>query len=141
MKKRRAFNRKRKLISAPDALVRGGELRALADQVRYGGNPEHKRNPGDFGLTPPSLPRSGKSFCDDAGIFTRAEALALLKQGLCRGLISQRMNGQWPQNIWAVTENGIPLEAEYELPGVYHGYPMPETDVFRRNVIRRWGAQ
>lgn len=36
-------------------------LAKLASQVKYGGNPEHKRNPGNFGLTPPSGPRPGKS--------------------------------------------------------------------------------
>ena len=27
----------------------------LAEQIRYGDNPEHKMNPGDFGLTPPRV--------------------------------------------------------------------------------------
>jgi len=44
-------------------------LIGLANQVGYGGNPEHKKNPGDFGLTPPSDPRLGKALCDDAGVF------------------------------------------------------------------------
>jgi len=34
---------------------------SLAQKVKYGGNPEHKKNPGDFGLSPPSDPRPGKS--------------------------------------------------------------------------------
>jgi hypothetical protein len=40
----------------------------LASKVRYGGNPEHKRNPGDFGLQPPSCPRPDKSLCDGIGV-------------------------------------------------------------------------
>ncbi len=62
----------------------------LADTVRYGGNPEHKRNPGDFGLTPPAAPRRGKSLGDEAVRFRRADALALLRQGLMAGLVDQR---------------------------------------------------
>ena len=47
------FNPKRRLLqpSAEDV----ERLCVLAEKVVYGGNPEHKRNPGDFGLTPPSL--------------------------------------------------------------------------------------
>lgn len=88
----------------------------LAEQIRYGGNPEHKMNPGQFGLTPPSGPRPGKSLCDTVGIFSREDALKHFKLGLCKGLISDRFNGQWPQNIWSVTEDGYPLEAQLENP-------------------------
>ena len=31
-------------------------LEQLGQRLNYGGNPEHKRNPGDFGLTPPAVP-------------------------------------------------------------------------------------
>ena len=49
-------------------------LSDLASQAKYGGNPEHKMNPGDFNLTPPSSPRAGKSLCDSVKVFTRREA-------------------------------------------------------------------
>lgn len=112
----------------------------LASKVRYGGNPEHKRNPGDFGLVPPSGPRPGKSLCDCANIFSRKDALEYLKQGLTKGLISDRFKGQWPQNIWSVTREGIPLEVQLENPeiGSYHGYPMPSSDPLAEEVLRRW---
>jgi hypothetical protein len=85
--------------------------------VSYGGNPEHKRNPGDFGLNPPIAPRRGKTLCDDAGISRRQVAENLLRAGITRGLISAlRVNG-WPKNVWAVTEDGIPLEAQLENQG------------------------
>jgi hypothetical protein len=48
-----------------------------AKRVRYGGNPEHKANPGDFELEPPSSPRPDKTLCDRTGIFERSKALAL----------------------------------------------------------------
>lgn len=129
------FNPKRRLALTPDL----EQLKKLAATVRYGGNSEHKRNPGDFGLTPPAGPRPGKTLCDAAGIFERAQALELLRQGVRRGLISDR-GGEFPQNIWAVSAEGIPLEAQLEGNGVYHGYPMPEKDPFRESVIARWNA-
>ena len=47
------------------------QYQEIADKISYGGNPEHKKNPGDFGLTPPSGLRAGKSLCDTVSIFSR----------------------------------------------------------------------
>ncbi|OQA09809.1 MAG: hypothetical protein BWY66_00402 [bacterium ADurb.Bin374] len=112
------------------------------DLVSYGGNPEHKKNPGDFGLTPPSSPRPDKTLCDGVGIVSRRQALRLLREGIRRGLISNQMRGRFPQNIWAVTSDGAPLEAQLENPdmGIYHGYPLPEHDPFRERVLERWSS-
>lgn len=132
------FNPKRRFKALrPDDLE---TLKGLAQKVVYTGNPEHKKNPGDFGLVPPSGPRAGKSLCDDAGIFTRHLALRLLKEGLTKGLISDRFKGDWPQNIWSVSDEGKPLEAQLENPalGTYHGYPMPESDPLAAAVLERW---
>lgn len=130
---KRAFNPKRRL-------GRGVSLDtgALKNELRYTGNPEHKRNPGDFGLTPPSSPRPAKSLCDTARIFTRAEALRLLQLGLERGAFSAQLRNGWPQNIWAVTEDGVALEAQLDGAGTYHGYPMPETDPFKEELLAHW---
>lgn len=141
MKRRYAqFNPKRKLLTLVQAQVRADELGKLADRARYGGNPEHKMNPGDFGLTPPSDPRQCKSLCDAAKIFKRGEAEKLLRAGLRNGLVSDRMAGEWPKNVWSVTDDGVAMEAQLENPelGIYHGYPMPETDPLSLEVIRRW---
>lgn len=134
------FNPKRKLLSLHDADT--ARLAVLAERVRYGGNPEHKRNPGDFGLMPPADPRLGKSLCDVVEIFNREKAEGLLREGLRRGLVSDRFEGDWPKNVWSVTPDGIPLEAQLENQerGVYHGYPMPETDPMSAEVVRRWEA-
>lgn len=115
-------------------------LRKLASRVGYGGNPEHKLNPGDFGLTPPKNPRPGKSLCDDVAIFSRAVALTLLRKGLRRGLVSDRFHDAWPRNIWSVTDDGRPVEAQLENPvlGTYHGYPMPESDPLASEVLKKW---
>jgi hypothetical protein len=107
--------------------------------VRYTGNPEHKRTPGDFNLTPPASPRCGKTLCDEARILKRSIALALLKAGFNKGLVDQRWQGDgWPQLVWAVSDDGIALEAQREGDGVYHGYPMQDIDPLRDVVLSAW---
>ncbi|MGQ0664986.1 MAG: hypothetical protein ACT4P2_15675 [Pseudomonadota bacterium] len=143
MRKRKTPNPKRRLrvvpLSADDPRV----LAELAARVRYGGNPEHKCNPGDFDLSPSSQPRPGKTLCDDAKVFRRVLAIELLRTGVCHGLVSVQMRNGWPQNVWAVVENGVPLEAMLENPemGVYHGYPMLADDPLRDEVLVRWKAR
>ncbi len=119
------------------------ELARLAGSVKYGGNPEHKSNPGDFQLYPPAQPRADKTLCDRVGIFKRSEAIRLLREGVGKGLISEQTRGGFPQNIWSVTDDGTPLEAQLEnqTRGVYHGYPMPMNDDFRDEVPKRWNNQ
>lgn len=137
MKPRRSrFNPKRKLKET----VSAKERTALARTVKYGGNPEHKRNPGNFGLTPPADPRPHKTLCDDCGIFDQKIAESLLSEGAKKGMVSVQMKGELPQNIWAVTNDGYPVEAQLENrdQGTYHGYPMPETDPMRNEVLTRW---
>ena len=132
------FNPKRKFLAVDtDALNR---LADLSNRASYGGNPEHKKNPGDFGLTPPASPRQGKSLCDVADVFTRREALTLLQEGMRRGLGSDREEQGWPKNVWSVTEGDIPMEAQLENPvtGCYHGYPMPGSDPLAAEVLARW---
>lgn len=137
MRKRKAYNPKRRICDEEQARLRLQALAALP-APHYNGNPEHKRNPGDFGLNPPSLPRPSKTLCDDAGIFSRVEALTLLQAGISRGLFSAQERGGWPQNVWAVTTRGTPLEAQLEGNGIYHGYPMPQEDPLRDEILERW---
>ncbi len=106
--------------------------------LRYSGNPEHKRNPGDFGLTPPNAARPNKTLCDEVAIYSRAEALGLLRAGIERGIFSAQERDGWPKLVWAVTGRGEPVEAQLEGEGVYHGYPMPEADPFRAKVLQHW---
>ena len=53
------------------------------------------------------------------------------------------MQGTFPKNIWAVTDDGIPLEAQLEnqAQGTYHGYPLTSNDDFRHIVLERWNRQ
>ena len=131
---RTSFNPKRK-IKMDEAQAR---LDELAARVRYTGDPEHKRNPGDFGLTPPSSPRPDKTLCDATGIF-KDEAAHLLKEGIRRGLISEQWRGDFPRHVWSVSANGVPLEAELENQtlGTYYGYPMT-GDPFAEQVRMKW---
>ena len=140
MKPRRTANPKRRLrpiLQGEEAL---SHLQQLAAKITYGGNPEHKRNPGDFGLQPPSQPRQGKTLCDEADICTRREAQSLLQEGARRGLVSVQERDGWPQNIWAIAANGVALEAMLEnaLTGQYHGYPMLQGDPLVDEVLARW---
>ena len=133
MRKRRAYNPKRRISSLEDLDLKLNE--AQGKKLRYTGNPEHKRNPGDFGLDPPSSPRLGKTLCDDVRIHSRAEALKLLRAGFSKGLVSVWRRAGWPQNVWAVTEDGKAVEAQLEGDGVYHGYPMAHADPPREEVL------
>lgn len=143
MKPRRTANAKRKLRPAPQSDREISELGALAAAASYGGNPEHKRNPGDFGLKPPAQPRQGKSLCDQAEVLTRKLALRLVRDGIRRGLVSVQMRNGWPQNVWAVAPNGVAVEAMLENPaaGSYHGYPMLAIDPLIDDVRARWEAR
>ena len=133
----RRFNPKRAIRSAADPAW----LARIAVQVVYTGRPYHKLNPGDFNLMPPAQPRPDSSLCDQSGIVTRAEALELLREGVRQGLVSVQQRGDFPQNIWAVTPGGHPMEAQLEnqVQGSYHGYPLEPEDELWGDVLERWG--
>jgi hypothetical protein len=140
MRSRRIPNPKRRLRPMPQGEEAIAYLKQLAAKITYGGNPEHKRNPGDCGLHPASQPRQGKTLCDETEIFTRHDAQALLCEGARRGLVSVQERDGWPQNVWAMAANGVAVEAmlENSLTGQYHGYPMLESDPLADKVRERW---
>src|SRR3546814_18003360 len=72
------YNNKRRIASDLPADI---DLKELAAKVRCIGSSYHKRNPGDFGLVPPSKPRPDKILCDGAGIFKVSLAQRLLVIG------------------------------------------------------------
>lgn len=142
MKRRSGVYNPNRRIANPTALTQA-EREALAERVIYGGNPEHKRHPADYGLGPPPNPRPSKTLCDADGPFEKAHAVDLLKSGTRKGLISRQTRGGWPQNIWSVAENGTPYEAQLENrdQGIYHGYPMANEDDFRAVVLKEWAER
>ena len=118
------------------------ELRAygeqLAAKVQYRGNPKHKRNPGNFGLTPPAQALPGATLCDDSGVCSRQEATALLRDGAMLGLVDVHETNGWPRMIWSVRQHDhMVFEARLEnrQQGHYHGYPMHEDNPFRADLI------
>ena len=133
---RQRFNDNRKIRQDCDP----GELAALARRVRYTGNPEHKSDPGDFHLNPQIRPRPNKPLCNEVGINRVKTALSLLREGVRKGMISEQQRGEFPQNIWCVSHDGFPLEAQLEnqAQGAYHGYPVPRTDPMRKEILERW---
>lgn len=138
-KRRVRFNPKRRIQLDSESVLEQWP------EVDYGGNPEHKRNPGDFGLTPPANPKPHKSLCDDANVTSKKQAKELLLAGIRKGLVSlQRSQATgWPQNVWAVTSSGVALEAQLEnaQQGTYHGYPMPEYDPLTAEVLEEWSKR
>ena len=144
MKHRNGKYNQKKIFQArtPERLE---HFRQLSSQIFYKGNPAHKMNPGDFGLTPPSGARLGKSLCDEIGVFTRREAQALLREGMNLGLVSLQERNGFPQNIWMVLKReGVfyPLEAQLENAeqGQYHGYPLQKSDPFYDEVLKMWSG-
>jgi hypothetical protein len=140
MPERKKFNQKRRIMDpSPGQII----LHDLAAGVRYVGSPYHKRNPGDFNLTPPAQPRPDKTLCDSAGIYQAAVAQHWLEDGACRGLVSDVSHDAYPKYIWAVTEERVVLEATSSggRPGEYHGYPLFEPDPFRQVVLERLDRQ
>jgi hypothetical protein len=140
MRRRDGYNPKRRICPFDEVSLEARQNWAAA--ASYGGNPEHKSKPSDFGLTPPTNPRAGKTLCDKLQDFKKAQALQLLNNGFVRGMVSCQMRGEWPQNVWAVLDDEA-YEAQLENAslGVYHGYPMPADDDFRRIVLLEWNRR
>jgi hypothetical protein len=141
MSSRRRYNPKRRIL--PLAQQPAEQRIDLAARISYGGNPEHKMYPNDYGLTPPASPRPGKALCDGDGPFSKAAAETLLRSGASKGMVSMQRRNGWPQNIWAISATGVAFEAQLENAeqGVYHGYPMALDDVFRQIVLKEWNRR
>jgi len=131
------FNPKRRLRSWTGNRGDKAYADSLAKSVRYTGNPQHKRDPGDFKLTPPAAPRANATLCDDAGILKKTAAIRLLRDGARKGLVDGRKETGYPFLIWAVRD-GVAFEAQLENAdkGEYHGYPMPLSDPLRPAILK-----
>ncbi len=115
------------------------ERKFLRENAGYDGRNYHKRNPGDFGLTPPAAPRPDKTLCDEAKVFQRSLADALLARAIEGGLVSEAEAAPgFPKQMWAVDESGRVFEAMHGSGGMYHGYPIRRADPFFDDVVRAW---
>ena len=115
------------------------QLLSLAERVVYRGSPYHKKHPGDYGLTPPAQPRMNRTLCDGTEV-KLLTANRLLRKGAKLGLISVQQRNGFPQIIWAVSPNGIVLEAQLdnEEAATYHGYPVDPNNPLAKEVVSRW---
>ena len=125
-------------------LLSDGERTLMIASATYEGSPQHKRNPGDFGLTPPSSPRPQKTLCDEAGIFRRADATALFKSAIDAGLVSEQQTGEgFPKQLWVVDDDGRVFELMYggSRTGCYHGYPIRKSDPLFDQIRDAWSER
>ena len=116
----------------------------LRTHASYEGSPHHKRNPGDFGLTPPSAPRADKTLCDEAAIFKRALANDLFGKAIDAGLVSEATSAPgFPKQLWVVDDQGRVFEAMYggSVAGHYHGYPIRRADPLFERIQTAWQDQ
>jgi len=117
------------------------EKALLSAKAIYEGSPYHKRNPGDFGLTPPALPRKDKTLCDEAQVHEARVARDLLQRAIERGLVSEAFNNLgFPKQLWVVDDDGRVFELMYggSKTGAYHGYPVRRSDPFFDEVLDAW---
>lgn len=106
----------------------------------YEGSPLHKRDPNDFGLTPPTNPRPDKTLCDEADIFEKRRALELFERAIEVGLVSEATAANdFPKQLWVVDGERV-FEVMYggSKAGCYHGYPIRRSDPLFNQVVAAW---
>jgi hypothetical protein len=132
---------RRSIRSTPLSEVERAHLSANAT---YEGSPFHKRNPGDFGLTPPAAPRPDKTLCDEAAVFEKAAAKLLLAKAIAGGVVSDGVGSPgFPKELWVVDDYGRVFEAIYggSKVGAYHGYPVRENEPFFHELVQQWNER
>ncbi len=102
MKRRKGnYNPKRKIMPFATRDESSPVSPAPADRdwiAVYKGSPQHKMYPNDYGLTPSSDPRPGKTLCDATKAIPKARACALLEQAFRKDMVSVRKHNDWPQS-------------------------------------------
>ena len=120
--------------------VGGDELAHMETMATYRPSPYHKSGSSAAGLQSVPALRPDKTICDRPTSGSARNAADLLKSGFSRGMVSERRRGDWPQNVWAVDEEGIVYEAQLGnlVTGEYHGYPMKQDDSFASFIRDEW---
>ena len=122
--------------------VRRDEIERLEKGARYRPSPYHKlhpHHPSGGQSTYPS-PRRDKTVCDGPTMDASLSPSELLSSGFRRGMVSEQKRQGWPQNVWAVDDEGAVYEAQLSNSetGEYHGYPMKVGDGFTIFIAREW---
>ena len=139
--KRKGNNPKRRIANLGFFTER--ELGGLASAAQYKGSAHHKTRPADYGFEPPVAPRPSKSICDGKRVIRRNEAQGLLRAGIRLGMVSTRLEGDWPKYVWAVDDSGEVYEAKLGHDQLrYHGYRLAEDDgAMREWVMEEWSKR
>lgn len=145
-RKNRAANNPDRRVAPPGA-VDDADVERFLSQLRYEGRATHKLHSGDYRFEPPANPGARKSVCDQKRAVNLAEAQALLKTGIRRGMLSKFTENGVPKDVWAVDEQGEVYEAKCDPlevarnPGRrigYHGYRLDREDSSWRYITDEW---
>ena len=141
MSKRQSNRTERRI--APKGEINQETLAEYAKRARYVGSALHKRHPVDYGFHPAINPRATKSLCDGSRTVTLAQARALFREGIRRGMVSSPRESDLPKYVWAVDSEGNVYEAKRGNPkSEYHGYELGGNEpTMRRVVEREWRSR
>lgn len=143
MGKRAREVRKETRRTLREACLSEDEKAFLRANAAYEGSPYHKKEPNDFGLTPPTQPRRDATLCDEAGIVDRDVANLLFGRAIDVGLVSAVWVAErFPKQMWVVSDDGRVFEAMYggSQPGRYHGYPIRLRDPLYEKIKNVWNS-
>ena len=131
---------KRMAVLAGAGSVARGELTRMETMATYRPSPYHKSGLSAAGLQTAPAPRPDKTICDGPTSGSGRNAAELLKSGFRRGMVGEQRRGDWPQNVWAVDEEGVVYEGQLGNleTGEYHGYPMKQDDSFASFIRDEW---
>lgn len=132
-------NANRRLIATMPTTASRMELSAC---VKYGAYSKHKFNPMAYKLTPYSGPDVERTYCDAHAGFGTGDFIripTLLNRGVMLGLWSDQSNGDVPNLLWTINDNGWIFKLRITNVGQaqYHGYPILPGDAFARHVLIR----
>ena len=134
MPKRQSNNPKRRIARTDETEPQF--LERVAATAVYTGDPQHKSKPADYGFHPPADPRPNKSLCDGSRIIKLAEATALFREGIRRGMISTYCVDGLPKYVWAVDAYGHVYEAKLSKNSSnYHGYELGCNESAMKKIV------
>jgi hypothetical protein len=70
-------------------------------------------------------------------VILRAEARALFRAGILKGMVSDCEKGGRPKFVWAVDPDNEVYEAKVDSDA-YHGYRLKHDDDMRQTILKEW---